>query len=323
MKSSRDRFALWGGDESELEKPAPSVGYAGVLRIEPVSTSFLQAIGGVLVTLAGYAILVPGIAWVVLGFAWLVRGRPQGFDAFRAASLRYENIDGMIASHLAVASLIVLAMFVVRRVHHIHPRWLCSVQPGFRWRYALVCGLISLAGLNGVYWISRIGDPPVWQPDDGFFWWIVVIVLTSPLQAAAEEFLFRGYLLQAAGAVGRSPWLAVMVSALIFTALHGNQNLPLLVDRLGFGLMAGALVVLTGGLEAAIAAHVINNVFAFGYAAAAGGIAQARGLQVSTWTTTGWNLLAYGLVAVLSWLAGRRMRVATRTPGLDTGGSIR
>lgn len=317
------KYSLWGGDENGLERPAPSTSYAAVLRIEPVSASFMQAIGGVLVTLAGYAILVPGIAWAVLAVAWLVVGRSQDFASFRTASLRYENIYGMVASHLGVASLIVLTMFVVRQVHHIHPRWLCSVQPGFRWRYAIVCTLIALVGLNGIYWLSRMGDRPVWNPHEHFGWWLVVIVLTSPLQAAGEEFLFRGYLLQAAGAVGRNPWLAVLVSALIFAALHGSQNWPLLADRFGFGLMAGALVLLTGGLEAAIAAHVINNVFAFGYAAAAGGVAQARGIQISTWTTTGWNLLAYGLVALLAWLVGKRMRVATRTPSLESGGSIR
>lgn len=317
------RLALWGGDTSELEEPAPRARYAGVLRIEPVSEGFLRAISGVLLALAGYAILLPGIAWALLGLTWLVRGRPQSVAQYRSAALHYEHIEGMVASHLAVASLIVLTMFVVRHVHHLHPRWLCSVQPGFRWRFALACGLIAVVGLNGVYWISRIGDPPTWNPDDHFFWWILAIVLTSPLQAAGEEFLFRGYLLQAAGAVGKSPWLAVAVSALVFAALHGSQNAPLFTDRLGFGLMAGALVVLTGGLEAAVAAHVVNNVFAFGYAAAAGGVASVRGLQVSTWATTGWNLLAYGLVAVLAWLAGKRMRVATRTPSLESGGLIR
>lgn len=315
--------ALWGGDTGDLGEPAPHVSYVGVLRIQPVSTSFLQAIGGVLVTLAGYAILLPGIAWALLAVTWLLRGRPQTFDDYRTASLRYEYVEGMVAAHLAVASLIVLTMFVVRYVHHVHPRWICSVQPGFRWRYLVACCLVALVGLNGVFWISHVGDLPVWNPDHDFVWWTVAIVLTSPLQAAGEEFLFRGYLLQAAGAVARSPWLAVLVSAMVFTAFHGNQNLPLLVDRFGFALMAGALVHLTGGLEAAIAAHVINNVFAFGYAAASGGIARVRGLQVSTWTTTGWNLLAYGLVALASWWVAKRMRVATRTPGLESGGSIR
>ena len=317
------KVSLWGGDTSQLGDPAPKASYAGVLRVEPVSTSFQQAISGILVTLAGYAIALPVIAWLVLGATWVLRGRPGTFVEYRTDALRFEYLEGMFASHLAIGSVIILTMFVVRYVHHIHPRWLCSVQPGFRWRYAVICGLIAIVGLNGVYWISSLGDPPTWNPDQDFVWWALVILLTAPLQAAGEEFLFRGYLLQAAGAVGRSPWLAVAISAAVFTALHGTQNLPLMVDRFGFGLLAGALVVVTGGLEAAVAVHAVNNVFAFGYAAAAGGIAQARTVEVSTWATTGWNLLSYCLVALVAWFVGQRMRVATRTPGLDSGRALR
>ena len=51
--------------------------------------------------------------------------------------------------------------------------------------------------------------------------------------------------------------------SVVFALLHGTQNLPLFADRLVFGLLAGLLVWRTGGLEAGIAAHVINNVFAY------------------------------------------------------------
>ena len=72
----------------------------------------------------------------------------------------------------------------------------------------------------------------------------------------------------------------------------------------------------SGGLEAAIAAHAVNNVFAFGYAVLRGGLVETRAIQASDWATTGWNLLAYGLVGLACWSIGRRMRVASRTPGL-------
>lgn len=316
------RFSLRAA-EADLEDPAPRVPYSAVLRIEPVSTSFLQAIGGILVTLAGYALLLPVVAFVVLGLTWLLRGRPDTFAGYRTDALRFEYLEGMVASHLAIGTMIVVTLLVVRYVHHTHPRWLCSVQPGFRWRYAIVCSLIALVGLNGVYLLSNLDDPPAWAPTGDFAWWVLAIVLTAPLQAAGEEFLFRGYLLQAAGAVARSPWLSVVIAAAVFAALHGTQNFPLLVDRFGFGLLMGVLVIVTGGIEAAVAVHVVNNVFAFGYAAAAGTISQARTIEMSTWQTTAWNLTAYALVGALCWLAGRRMRVATLTPSLESGAGIR
>ena len=318
MKPGTDPAQRRFGGGSDLVDPPPGVSYASVLRTEPMTTGAFQALGGVLLAMAGYSLLLPLIAGAILGLTWLGRGRPGTFTEYQTAALGYEHIEGMIASHLAIGSMIVFMMFVVRFVHHKHPKWLASVQPGFRWRYALACGLVALVGLNAIYWASRVGVGFDFAPGPNAVWWLLVIVVLSPLQAAAEEFLFRGYLMQAAGAVGRNPWLAVIASALIFTAMHGNQNAPLLVDRFGFGLLAGALVLFTGGLEAAIAAHVINNIFAFGYATLSGGVAQVRGLAESSWATTGWNLLAYSLVALGCWFIARKMRGATRTPGLAT-----
>ena len=69
--------------------------------------------------------------------------------------------------------------------------------------------------------------------------------------------------MQALGSLVARPWFGVVVSAVVFALLHGLQNPPLFVDRLAFGLLAGWLVWRTGGLEAGIAAHVVNNVFAY------------------------------------------------------------
>ncbi|WIY83630.1 type II CAAX endopeptidase family protein [Propionimicrobium sp. PCR01-08-3] len=306
---------LWGGDTSKLTDPGKGLNYAALLRMTPITEGAIRGLGGLLLSLAGYSILLPGIAWLLLGLFWLIRGLPGSFADYRASALQFEMIDGLVATHLAIATLIVLCMWIMRYVHGRHPRWLCSVQPGFRWRYTAACALASVVLLNAVYWVSHLDDLPTWSPDDHVWWWLLAIGLTAPLQAAGEEFLFRGYLLQVCGTVSKSPWLAVAISAVIFAALHGSQNLPLLADRLAFGLLAGALVVLTGGLEASIAAHAVNNVFAFGYAAAAGNLAEIRSIQVSTWQTTGWNVLAYALVALVAWLIGRKMRVATKTPG--------
>ena len=106
-----------------------------------------------------------------------------------------------------------------------------------------------------------------------------MIILTSPIQAAAEEIFFRGYLMQALGSLVARPWFGVVVSSVVFALLHGTQNLPLFVDRLAFGLLAALLVWRTGGLEAGIAAHVINNVFAFLIAGLTTSIAALEGDQ--------------------------------------------
>ena len=104
---------------------------------------------------------------------------------------------------------------------------------------------------------------------------LLVVLLLTPLQAAGEEYAFRGYLQQAFGGLFGSRVLAVGLSALLFALAHGlGQSWPIFVDRLAFGLVAGALVILTGGLEAGIAMHVLNNFLAFGLALAFSDMAQ-------------------------------------------------
>ena len=184
----------------------------------------------------------------------------------------------MLAVNLGIATLIPIAWLLMAGLHQMPPRWLSSVQPGIRWRYLFGCLVIAVVALNGVMLLSTLIEPPLALRSAAGFWgFLVVIVLTSPLQAVAEEIFFRGYLMQALGSLVAKPWFGVVVSAVVFALLHGTQNLPLFVDRLVFGLLAGWLVWRTGGLEAGIAAHVINNVFAYLIAGLTTSIAAAQG----------------------------------------------
>ena len=141
---------------------------------------------------------------------------------------------------------------------------------------------------------------------------LLVIVILTPLQAAGEEFAFRGYLMQAFGGLFSSPVIAVALSSVLFALAHGlAQDLPVFVDRLAFGLVAGALVVLTGGLEAAIAMHVLNNFLAYGLALAFTDMSSALNPTGGSW----WSLpgtLTESLVylALATWWA-RRTGVAS------------
>ena len=70
-------------------------------------------------------------------------------------------------------------------------------------------------------------------------------------------------------------WWRSLVPAVLFALAHGlGQSVPIFFDRLAFGLVAGLLVVLTGGLEAGIAMHVLNNWVAFGLTLAFGDMAR-------------------------------------------------
>ncbi|MEV5434127.1 type II CAAX endopeptidase family protein [Streptomyces sp. NPDC052701] len=116
---------------------------------------------------------------------------------------------------------------------------------------------------------SATGESASWVGWRSFLISLAVLALFVPLQAAAEEYIFRGWLTQAAGAFLRSPWLAVLPQAALFATAHGWGTTWGFLDLLVFGLVAGWLTIRTGGLEAAITLHVLNNMLAFGVSAAA------------------------------------------------------
>lgn len=90
-----------------------------------------------------------------------------------------------------------------------------------------------------------------------------LVLLLVPFQAAAEEVVFRGMFLQVLGSWLRSPWIAIVLSTIAFSAGHIYDIWGLIGVGM-LGLTAAWLTWRTGGLEAGISLHVLNNVLAFG-----------------------------------------------------------
>jgi membrane protease YdiL (CAAX protease family) len=111
-------------------------------------------------------------------------------------------------------------------------------------------------------------------------WLLIVVFLTTPLQSAAEEYLFRGYLSQMVAGWFRSHRVGAITAAVVtsaaFSLAHAPEDVWTFLDRFVFALAASATVWLTGGLEAAIVLHAVNNVLVFSLAGVLGeGVATA------------------------------------------------
>ena len=260
------------------------------------------------------AFLLTGLlAQAVLRVSWFLRGQPD-FREYQSLALAYELPDGILASHLGIAGLLLFVLLIHRYWHGRKAIWVISVQPGGRWRYLLICFVVAAAVLNVVLWLMRGGNMAWQAAQSDWAIYLALILVTSPLQAAAEEFFFRGYLQQAIGSLAGRAWVGVACSSLVFAIFHGDQNVALFAHRLGFGLIAGTLVWATGGLEAAIAVHVANNVFAFGYALFTGGVATLKATSAISWEAACSDLASFAVFGALAWWIGRRMHVATLTP---------
>ena len=271
--------------------------------------------------LLGYAVVVPGLLYAFLGVGWLLeRTDGERFSAYYTRAAGYHTVGGLIATHVALASLIVVVLVLARYLNHRVPRWVASVQPGIRWRFGLLVGLVAVVVLNLTQLLVRGGANAHYIVPRHWWAWLLAIIITSPFQAIAEEMFFRGYLMNVISGLSvnlpekAGRWTSVVVSALVFAFMHGTQNAWLFADRFAFGLLAGWLVIVTGGLEAGVAAHVVNNLFAFGYAVFLGGVSQARGMTAMSWVDAAWDVGGFLTIALAGWWIGSLMRVARRTP---------
>jgi len=291
-------------------------------------SSWWRSLLGVL-TLAAMLFLVVQVLLVLVFVAYYVA---TGADVADRVSALVDTGDvtplTLAYLNLSLAAAIPVSMFVTWAFHGLRPRWLASVLPRIRWRWMLVCFGLSIVALFATLVVGALvpqqgetadmagGLNEVTAQTRNF---ALVVLLLTPLQAAGEEYAFRGYLTQAFGGLfaGLGPWAAriaaVLLPATLFALAHGAQDAPIFFDRFAFGVVAGVLVIATGGLEAAIAMHVLNNFLAFGLALAFGDMTSALNPSGGSW----WSLpvtLTQSLVytALAIWVA-RRMGVLTRT----------
>ena len=286
---------------------------------------------GLVALLLGALIVSPLVMVGPAALAVLV-DHEGSFGAALSDTITMEHVtwQSMLYLNLALAGLIPVSWAILRVVHRMRPRWLTSVKPGIRWGFFWACfGLAPVAMVAQVVVGALLPTDPNdlgSSPNDltaGLVALGVVILLTTPLQAMGEEYAFRGYAMQAFGALTRRPWIAVVLSALVFAIAHGAQNAPLFFDRFAFGLMAGYVVLRTGGLEAGIAMHIWNNLVAFGFGLFLGDIEDMLTATEVSWWNIPLTITQNGVYLLLVLVVARSMGVADRTsPPAVQGGPV-
>lgn len=234
-----------------------------------------------------------------------------------------------LINNLFLAWLIPVAVLAVWVGHAWRPRWVVSVVGRVRWAWMGLAALVSLGFFGIATGATFALDPSTrWDPEPQAAVILVVVLLTTPLQAAGEEFLFRGWLSQAVGSWFARPLagalVAGVVSASAFALAHGGDQGPFLfADRFAFGVVASVLAWRTGGLEAGIAAHALNNMVIFVPVVLSGQLASALDPQSvgdATSAQVGVDVVVLALlVLVLDRLGKRRGLVRTTTLPLPPG----
>lgn len=99
---------------------------------------------------------------------------------------------------------------------------------------------------------SMFAYVPAWQM-------FIMIVLVAPV---VEELLFRGLLLFS-GKQLETTWPRVIMSALLFGAIHNPTNIQSVYTYVGMGFIFSYAAKRTQSIEAPIVYHFLNNLLAF------------------------------------------------------------
>lgn len=207
--------------------------------------------------LLGIALLVP---------IWIVGG---SYAYGMAMQLPLGEVSEFVAIN---ASILVLLAGVVMVTAVLHGRsWRTLVTPLPRvdprrilqgaavWVVlaAFFCAAESLLHPGRYAWSF---DLQRWLP------FVAAALLLTPLQCAAEEMVFRGYLMQAFGRLCRRPVVPAIASSVLFTLPHlynpevaAYGLIIMAANYFAMGLFLAAVTLRDGRLELAIGAHAGNN----------------------------------------------------------------
>ena len=166
---------------------------------------------------------------------------------------------GLIFTDLGVIVMI-LALFIATKIVKDRPFSSYSSSRG-GWNFKLYFkALIIPLILYAIFQIITLGGP---KGDNHFSipFFIVCLVLV-PLQSIAEEYIYRGLIMQSFGSWFKIPVLAIIIQAVIFAVSH-SYNILGTMEILVFGIIAGIFTWKTDGLEVSSAFHTANNLILF------------------------------------------------------------
>jgi uncharacterized protein len=276
---------------------------------------------GILLVGVGMVVVAPLVLMPVLIAGVAIEGGPFWESFEEAATLQAIGPASLLYLNLTLGSTILVTWLVMRVIHRMRPRWLTSVAPKMRWKFFFVCIGLAVLALIAQIVVSAlmpgsqeadvVGEMNEFTTTTAVL--ALIVLVTTPLQAAGEEYVFRGYLMQALGSLFNNKWVAVVVTATLFAMAHGVQNFPLFFDRFMFGLIAGWLVVRTGGLEAGIAMHILNNFLAFGFALTFADLTESLNVSEVEWSNIPLTLTQSVVYAALVIFAAKKMGLRTRT----------
>lgn len=223
-------------------------------------------------------ILIVHVLWLgaAIGFAvaeiiWVSQdGDPNTYLGPRGGIHGVSPIINYMILNLGHVALIAALVLVARALHGRSIVTLITPDPApslkrFMRGFTIYFGLVTAATI--LDWLLYPKSYSVTSQPLMTLGFVPAVLLMGPMQASAEELLYRGYLLQGLGLLTRNKALLVALSGAIFTIPH-LQNPEVAAGHkfvvayyFGFGALMAMVTLRSGSLELAMGAHSAVSVF--------------------------------------------------------------
>ncbi|ATC33400.1 CPBP family intramembrane metalloprotease [Caulobacter vibrioides] len=219
-----------------------------------------------------------GVLAAILVFMLIV----SGLDGAAAATDLFQAFSGTEQTNLSGRqSLFILAALAglnlgaatgfVMAAGAVHKRpfrdYVNDGQP-LRWRLVLgglvLFGVVMAVVISGVSVVAgQALEPVVLQVSPnlvGRSLYAVLAIALLILASAAEELVFRGWLLKQSAAYIRNPIALMVLNGVLFAAIHLDPNLDAFLFRAAMGAGLTWMALRLGGIELGVGVHAANNV---------------------------------------------------------------
>lgn len=178
-----------------------------------------------------------------------------------------------------------------------------------RWKQMLKGALIWLGFIVIMFIITFIMYPSGFYINfniENFYLIIFLFILSIPIQVLFEELFFRGYLNQGLSLKIKKPIVVILISSLIFSLghiLNGGTDPISMISNVAItfimGMIFSVATLVTNGIEWAVGAHFVNNLFAILITSSEGSLGSFETIVQSTVLTDPLIDLFFSIIAFL------------------------
>ncbi|MGB3343791.1 MAG: CPBP family intramembrane glutamic endopeptidase [Aequorivita sp.] len=227
-------------------------------------------VGFIIIFLASQIGTIP----LVLAVVFKVLTEGGDINAIQDQSVLLTTLDSNLTLFLMLLSFAVglLAVYLVAKFLHKQPFiQLTTSRKKMDWgRVFFGFGLIAIT-TTVITLIDFYNNPEGYVVQFELIPFLIlalIAIVMVPLQTSFEEYLFRGYLMQGIGVLAKNKWLPLIITSIVFGALHfanpevGKMGNVIMIFYIGTGLFLGIITLMDEGMELALGFHAGNNLIA-------------------------------------------------------------